>query len=372
MLRPVLAYRNGIPVRNEDVRILDRYLAGAVVGGTVVTLAVVLPLLGFFVLADEMDEVGRNGYAFADAMLFVALSLPRYAYQVSPIATLIGALIGLGSLASRSELVAMRAAGVSIARIVFAALNGGVLLAVIAVAVGEGVAPIAEQKALQWRSEARSGQATLKTPYGFWARDGNTFIDIREILPGATLRDIFTFEFDGDQRLTLATHARDARYLKGRWVLDDISRSRISEDGVEVSHLAQTESDSLLDPGLLDLVVLQPHVLPLWGLLRYVRYMKANGQDAGAYEVALWGKVVHPFLILAMILLSIPILFGSSRSSGIGTRILFGVLVGIAFFLVSKTFSYFALLYDMSPLLAVVIPPLLFLGGALWVLRRVG
>jgi lipopolysaccharide export system permease protein len=354
------------------VKILDRYLAAAVIGGTVLTFAVLLPLLGVFILADEMEEVGENGYRLTDALLFVVLSLPRYAYQIFPIATLIGALAGLGALASRSELVAMRAAGVSIAQIVFAALKGGALLALVAVAVGEGIAPVAEQKALQLRSEAQSGQVTLKTQHGFWARDGRSYINIREILPGTDLRDIYIYELDEEHRLSLTTHAEEARYERGRWVLEGISRSEVSEDGVSVSRLEQTGWDSLLSPALLKVVILEPHSLPVWGLYRYVRYMAANGQDAGSYEVAFWGKLVHPFLILAMIFLSIPILFGSARTTGIGPRMFFGILVGVGFYLVSQTFSSLALLYDLSAFLAAVIPPFLFLAGAFWVLRRVG
>jgi lipopolysaccharide export system permease protein len=319
-----------------------------------------------------MDEVGENGYRFADAVLFVLLTLPRYAYQIFPIATLIGALVGLGSLASRSELVAMRAAGVSIARIVLAALKGGTLLALVALAVGEGIAPVAEQKALQWRSEAQSGQVTLKTSFGFWARSGSAYINIREILSGAHLRGIYIYEIDEGQRLTQATHAENARYLKGRWVLEGISRSSISDERVDVSRVDETGWDSLLNPGLLKIIVVEPNVLPIWGLLRYIEYMAANGQEARSYEVAFWGKVVHPFLILSMIFVSIPILLGSARTSGLGPRIFFGVLVGIGFYLTSRTFSYLALLYEMSPLIAAVLPPLLFLGGAYWVLKRVG
>lgn len=356
----------------QVVKILDRYLAGAVIQGTLVTLAVLLPLLGFFLLADEMDEVGENGYRFADAALFVALTLPRYTYQIFPIATLIGALVGLGSLASRSELVAMRAAGLSIGRIVYAAIKGGALLAVIAVILGEGVAPAAEQKALQWRSEAQSGQVTLKTKYGFWARDGSAYINILEILSGAHLRGIYIYEFGEEDRLIRATHAEQAKYVNGNWVLEGISRSKIGDERVEVKRVDQAGWSSLLDPSLLKIVVVEPQMLPVWDLLRYLRYMLANSQDARPYEVAFWGKLIHPFLILAMIFLSIPILLGSARTGSLGSRIFLGVLVGIAFYLISRTFSFFALLYDMSPLLATLIPPLLFLSAAFWILKRVG
>ena len=353
------------------MKILDRYLAGAVIGGTLLTLAVLLPLLGVFLLADEIDRVGQDGYGFWDVALLASLSLPRYAYQVFPIATLIGALVGLGTLASRSELVAMRAAGVSIARIVRAALMGGLLLAVIGFALGEALAPVADQKALQWRAGAESGQATLRTPYGFWARDGDAFVYIREVLPGGYLRGIHIYQIDGEGALTRASRAEEARHQDGRWVLRGIARSQISAEGVVVTRVAEAGWDSLLDPRLLDLVVVEPERLPLWALLRYMQFMGATAQDAGPYAVAFWGKVVHPLLILAMVFIALPILFGSARTTGVGLRILAGVLVGVAFYLVSRTFTYLSLLYEVDPMLGAVTPPLIFLAAALWVLRRV-
>lgn len=357
--------------RVSGLKILDRYLAGAVIGGTLLTLAVLLPLLGVFLLADEIDRVGQDGYGFVDVVLLASLSLPRYAYQVFPIATLIGALVGLGALASRSELVAMRAAGVSIACIVRAALMGGLLLAVAGFAVGEAVAPVADQKARQWRAAGEAGQVALQTPYGFWARDGDAFVYIREILPGGYLRGIHIYQIDPEGELTLASRAEEARYQDGRWLLREIARSRVSPQGVEVSRVAETGWDSLLDPRLLDLVVVEPERLPLWALLRYMRFMGATAQDAAPYAVAFWGKLVHPLLILAMVFIALPILFGSARTTGVGLRIVAGILVGIVFYLVSRTFSYLSLLYEVDPMLGAVTPPLLFLAGALWLLRRV-
>jgi lipopolysaccharide export system permease protein len=353
------------------LRILDRYLAGAVIGGTVMTLAVLLPLLAVFILADEMDQVGTNDYGFADALAFVTLSLPRYAYQVFPIATLIGALVGLGQLAGRSELVAMRAAGQSIGRIVLGALLGGLLLAVVAMVIGEVVAPPAEQRALALRSTAQTGDVVQVTASGFWARDGDAFINIRGIEPGARLRDISIYEIE-DTWLTTATHAREASYRDGSWVLQDIERSHIAPDGVTVERIDQATWSSLLNPQLLKVIVVEPQVLPVWGLYRYMEYMQRTEQDAGPYEVAFWAKVVQPLLILAMIFISIPVLLGSARSSGIGAKIFAGIVIGIAFYLVSRTFQYLALLYDMNPALAAFAPLLLFVVTALFVLRRVG
>ena len=352
--------------------LLERYLAGAVIAGTLLTLGVLLPLLGFFILADEIDDVGIQGYELLDALMFMALSLPRYAYQVFPIATLIGALIGLGALASRSELVAMRAAGFSVARIIWAGLLGGLLLAAVAVVLGEVVAPVAEQRGLELRREALSGDATQRTPFGFWAIDDDAYVNIREIHSATQLRDISIYQVDPDRGSLVTTHAAGARYSEGGWKLEDIKRSRVTAEGVDVERVDQAEWDSVLDPGLLKVVVVDPQALPVWGLYKYVRFMALNKQDAGPYEVAFWGKVLHPALTLSMIFVAIPINLGSARTSGLGPRIFMGVLVGIVYYLVSRTFAFAALLLGLSPLVAAVMPPALFLLGALVLLRRVG
>lgn len=351
--------------------ILDRYLGRAVIGGTLLTMAVLLPLIAFFLLADEVNKLGE-GLGLVDALILATLGLPRYAYHLFPIATLIGALIGLGALASHSELVAMRATGMSIARILASALRAGLVLALLALALGELVAPGAEQEVLRWRNavEAEAEQVTLRTSYGLWARDGKSYLSIREILPGARLTDISIYEIDDQRRLVLATHAASARYVEGQWVLEGISRSRISDEGVQVEPLASTQWSSLLNPALLRLVILEPQALPVWDLARYVRHMVANGQDPGKYETEMWGKIVHPFLILTMVFLSIPVLFGSARSTGLGVRLFLGIMLGMAYFLVSRTFFHLGILFGLWAWLAAVLPPLLFTLAGLWVLRR--
>lgn len=354
------------------MRILDRYLAGAVIGGTLGTLGVLLPLLGFFILADEMDQVSPTGYRFQDALLFMLLSLPRYAYQIFPIATLIGALLGLGALASRSELVAMRAAGISVGRIVGAGLKGGLVLALCATIIGEAVAPAAQQRGLALRRAALSGGVAQSTPYGFWAIDDGAYVHIRDIMSGTRIKDISIYQADPADGVLVATHAEGARYRDGGWVLEGIERSRASQSGVQVERIENSRWDSMLDPALLKVVVVDPRALPVWSLWKYIRFMTVNEQDASNYRVVFWGKVVHPLLILSMVLISIPILLGSSRTRGTGTRLFFGVIIGIAYYLASQILGHLSVLYGLSPLVSAFLPPLLLVGVAIAVLRKVG
>ena len=249
------------------MRILDRYLAWAVIGGTLLTLGVLLPLLGVFIFTDEVDSIGVERYGLAEALLFMLLSLPRYAHQIFPIATLIGALIGLGALASRSELVAMRAAGVSVSQLVRSALLGELLLAMLAVLIGEVIAPLTEQHGVELRRQALSSGVTQRTPDGFWAMEGGSYVNIREIRSGASLRNISIYEMSSAKGTLIATHAEGANYRNGKWELEGISRSRVSAAGVEVERIQRAGWDSMLDPDLLKVVVADPRVLPVWEIL---------------------------------------------------------------------------------------------------------
>jgi lipopolysaccharide export system permease protein len=119
------------------VKILERYLANAIYMNTLLVLGVLLALFSFIQFVDALGDVGKQNYQIADAIRYVLLSLPRQAFEVFPMAALLGTTLGLSALAVDAELVAIRAAGVSILRIVGAAIKVGLVLALIAVIIGE-------------------------------------------------------------------------------------------------------------------------------------------------------------------------------------------------------------------------------------------
>lgn len=352
------------------MRLIDRYLAMTVIRATLMTLLVLLVLLVFFGFIDEMDEVGRGDYRTFDAFLVALASAPRLSFEIFPVAALIGSLLGLGGMANHGELVAMRAAGVSLRHIVFAMLQAGFALMLVVAINGELLAPRTEAWAEQLRAEKQNRQVTFRTRYGFWARDGEAFVNIRGILPGNRLEDIFIYEFDEQRRLRLATHARYAEYQQTLWVMKEISQSRVGDSGITTRRLEQATWDSLIEPNLLSVVVVKPTMLPIWGLYRYIRFMTDNGQSATGYQVALWTKVATPLATLVMLIMAVPFVLGSLRSVGIGQRIFAGILLGSLFFLLSRGFSSAALVYDLNPMLMSLAPGLLFLVGGLVAYRR--
>lgn len=350
---------------------LERYMALQVVRAAAMTLVVLLGLLVFLAFVDELDSVGQGSYRTLDAFLVALYEAPRLSFQAFPVAALLGSLLGLGGLAARGELIAMRAAGMSLLGMVLAVVKTGLLMMLIVFGVGELLAPVAEDAALQLKAQKQHEQIMLKSRYGFWARDGKSFVNIRRILPGAVLEDITLYGFDGDRSLVRATHADRAIYLDGSWQLQAVREIRL--DGNRVTSVPATtrEWGALLDPALLTLVVVKPAMLPLWDLQRYIRFMEANGQSAIAYKVAFWNKLSTPLATLVMMVLAVPFVLGSLRSVGRGQRVFLGALLGSGYFLLSRALSYGAVAYDLNPLLTAMLPAGLFLGLALYALRRV-
>lgn len=349
---------------------LERYIGLQVGRATALTLLVLLSLLVLLHFVDELDHVGEGSYQTVDAFLVALYSAPRLSFEAFPAAALLGSLLGLGGLAARGELIAMRAAGISLLGLVWAVVKAGLLMMLVVFVVGELLGPVAEGAAVQRKALKQHEHVVLKTRHGFWARDGETFVNIRRILPGAAVEDVTLYRFDEGGELTRATHAARAEYRSGKWRLLDVQERDLGPDQVTTQARPEQAWGAVLDPALLTLVVAKPVMLPLWDLARYISFMEQNGQTATAYRVAFWNKLSTPLATLVMMILAVPFVLGSLRSAGRGQQVFLGALLGTGYFLLSRAMSFGAVAYDLSPALTSLIPAGLFLGLTLLALRR--
>ena len=350
---------------------LDRYIAQHVIHGTLVWLVALVALFSFIAFVDDANNVGRGDYTTVMALEYMVLTVPRRAFELFPLAALVGALMGLGTLASSSELTVMRSSGVSVRRICAAVMLGAAVLIIAAVGIGELIAPSAEQYAQARRSVALTDALTLNTRSGFWIRDGNSFINIRRVSEDHDMHDVNIYEFDAAKKLRVATHARQARYDAGKWQLDEIVQSHLSDDGVQRETLATAVWESLFEPELVNVVSVAPESLSVLGLRRYMDYLGKNGLDTSRFEFALWHKFIYPLATGVMIILALPMVLGRLKSSGLGQRIVVGVIVGILFHVLNQAAGHLGLVYGVSAALSATVPTALFACAAVLMLSRV-
>ena len=354
----------------DAMTLIDRYIFRTVAGTTVIALLVLLLLESFLNLLVELEDIGKGGYSFAAAFHYLLLIQPRQLYELFPMALLVGGLLGMGTLAAGSELIVMRAAGLSLSRLSISALQAGLLLSLVVLAIGEFVAPPLEQIAREQRAVARGEKLEIRGGRGFWARDGEFFVHVGAVLPGIRLMDIHVFHIKPDAQMEAVTHAQGARYEQGRWLLEGVSRTVLDGDSARVGQLAALAVDSAISPQILDVLAANPSQLAIRELWLYIDYLERNGLDAQSYRLALWRKLLAPLVYVAMLVVALPFVFGPQRAAGVGQRLLIGLLLGLAFFLMNFLLGNLVLLYGYPPVLGAVLPSLLFLGGGFYALGR--
>ncbi|MGD8407945.1 MAG: LPS export ABC transporter permease LptG [Thiohalophilus sp.] len=351
------------------MKIIERYIGQAVINGVMAVLAVLVALFALIDFVDEFDQVGRGSYNIWHAMAYVVMELPRQMYEIFPMAVLLGTMLGLGMLANNRELVVIRSAGLSINRIVWAIMKTAAMLILLAMVIGEVVAPPLHEYSNQKRLQLMGTKISLNSQYGLWARDGDTYINVRRIDSQARLRGIHLYTFDG-QRMRVQLRARTAQYDGEQWLLKNVTRYEFDGKTTRKERFDTLQWKTLLDPDLIGVVTVDPDSLAVWRLDSYIDYLQDNGLDSGQYELALWGKLVMPFSLAAMVLLAVPFVFGSQRNTGMGQQILVGFLIGIVFYIANRLAGQMGLVYEFPPALAAALPTVLVITVSLLLFRR--
>ena len=354
------------------IKILDVYIGKAILFATMICLFTLVGLSAVIKYVEQLRVVGRGTYGLVEALMFVLLKMPREITIFFPMAALLGALIGLGALASSSELVVIQAAGQSRFKIVLSAMKTAVPMMIIVMLMGEYVAPYSEQKAVELRGESISGQSIIRAQKGVWAKDKENFINIGEVNNGSELHNVTIYEFSESQRLVKTTQASKAVYVKKYWELTGIRITYFDSGSISVVEQPSLRWHSTLTPEKLDVVTIDPEDLSISGLYSYITYLDSNKQDAASYELALWRKIFQPISIGVMILLALSFVFGPLRTVTMGARILMGVIAGFTFYLASETFGPISLVYSLPPLIGAVVPSAIFTLIAVVQLRKHG
>lgn len=352
--------------------ILDRYILAGVLRGTLLVLLVLLALNAFVSFVSQVDNVGQGSYTTASAIAFVALNLPTMIYQLLPIATLLGGLLGLGTLASHSELIVMRAAGVSPWRLTRSVIIAGVLIAITGAALGELIAPPAEQYAKRNRTMALHNQLSMGQGQSGWIRDGNVIINIEQLMSGDRAGGIYIFTFSAAQELASIIQARTASFDEnGVWVLDDSRKTEFLDGQLVATKGPRLAQETALSPELLGLSVVDPDSLASRGLLDYIRYLRSNGLNADSYVMAFWSRIATIVSIVIMAALALPFVFGPLRSTGTGQRMFIGVLIGAGYFLVNRLIANSGAVFGIEPALTAWLPTIALLVITVAALARV-
>jgi lipopolysaccharide export system permease protein len=345
------------------IRILDKYISKTVLNMIFLVAFALLALEIFIEFTREFHDIGSGEYGLLQVLAYVPLVLPLDIYQLFPMVGLLGSLLGLGGMATHSELIVMRAAGFSFTQITQAVLKLALLITVLMFFVGEVLAPVMQHLAISNKTTAISGGQALLTHQGVWIRDANNFVHIAKVLPKGHLEAVTKYEFNDENQLLSSSFAKTGEYQNGQWILSDVTQTLFS-NGDNKTHVTKTSSlffakqnwDIKLKPRLMGLANIDVDQKSLLELHNYIKYREQSGLITTNYEFSFWQRLFQPLATLVMILLAVPFIFGPLRTTTMGVRMLAGAIAGFGFHMLNQFVGPMSMVYQVPPILAAILP----------------
>ncbi|AXQ29700.1 LPS export ABC transporter permease LptG [Solimonas sp. K1W22B-7] len=349
---------------------LDRYIMVHIFGLTAIAALALSAIYTFITFVSESGDIGKGDYGPLQLAGYVLWQIPTSLHVLLPIIALLGTLMGLGTLAAQNEITAMRAAGVSLLRIGRATLMAGLVIGAINLVLGDWLAPMGKQNATELREQYRRGRLPGAINQPVWLREGDVILHVGTVKTETEVADIVAYSLREDLGIQSIVHAEEASYVDGHWQARKVRRTDFSEAGAKVSELPGMVWEGKISPEVLRLVMLKSNAISIRGLMRLTDYLQANGLDDRQYRLELYRKLMAPFTVMAMMLFAVPFVMGSLRDSGTGQRLLFGILVGVAFYMANEVTANTGQIAGWPPILSAGLPTFLLGGIAAWRLAR--
>ncbi len=359
---PALLQRRQLVTRFPTL--LDRYVVTRLAAPLTLVLASTSALYVVVDLADKIDEIAKHTAGLGTFLAYYWNLLPQVILDVAPFALMIAVLILLTMLERRLELTAVKAAGISLYRVMVP-----VLLVAAASASGlwmlqESVVPRANRQAqrlldrIKGREVARSYSATDRQ--WLFSRDGSTLYNFLRYDPTSQTLVRFTmFRFDQNMQLRFHLFADRVQYRDGRWVADSGWFRQLFPDGTD--HFSRITSPLELavseDPSYFGHEYRQPAEMSFRELSHYIAELRASGYRPVKLIVRLQQKLTYPLSVFIMVLLALP--FGLNRGGRRATTmqgVALALGLGIGYFLVVALFGKMSEARILPPLVGAWAP----------------
>ncbi len=351
--------------------LISHYVGRHVSLGILVVASIVIGLDVFIAILGELDNASGD-YTQFEAALHILLTVPRRINDYLPYSIMIGSLFGMSSLAGSSELTVIRAAGLSVFRIILMVLRPVLFFVMLGMVLAEYVAPVSEQLAASRKDVLRYGDNVYDRGGGVWSREGNQYMHFSAVEPGGVLYGVSVYDFEESLRLKSITRADKAIYQESQlWQMEGVEQHVLHAYDTDVNRFISQPWATEINPDLLNVIVLKPKRLSVTNLWQYAQFRAAQGLENGRFLLSFWQKALQPLATLALVVVAMSFVFGPMRQVTMGFRLFCGIAAGLAFKMLQNILGPASLIYGFSPAISVIVPAVLCFVFAWYMLRKV-
>jgi lipopolysaccharide export system permease protein len=341
------------------------------VAGVLLCILVVYLCVEFL---QKVDRLIKHQATLFQAAKYFFYSMPIMITMSLPMATLIGALLSLGNLSSHNEIIAMRAGGVSLAKIIAPLLAGGLLISIFGFINNEFIMPFSTSRANYIRSVEieKKQQQVMFQQSKLWLRGpDNSIANIRLVSPNRNeMLGLNIYKLNPDYSVRERIMAESLVWENGAWRLKK-SRTITIRGNTITSRISDGEIFNIVEnPDNLGMIVKDSQEMSFQEMWDYVKRLKSSGYEATKYEVELHAKLAFPLASLLVVLISIPFAFHKVRSGGAAKGFVFAILIAFAYLTLMGIGQSLGNSGKLSPVLAAWLANIVFAAASVLVLIR--
>lgn len=288
----------------------------------------------------------------------------------------------------------MRTSGLAPLQALRLVLGFGLGLAFFCFLLGDYGVPIARQFAETIKNPSLTTSHIYRTETGVWLKasqaDSELIVNLHKYNRSKTsMHGVRIYQFDPQGRIQVVIQAKNAHFEDAQtWLLQDLERITftyaVSQDPasgpvatanppiaqntqaiktpseITRERLSSQSWPSPINQTMVESSALRPERMNTWDLYQQIKHLESSKQNAQAYEIEFWRKILYPFSCVVMVVLALPFAYLHFRSGNIAGFVFIGVLIGVSFFLLNNMFGYLGYLHQWAPWLAAGAPSLIY------------
>ncbi len=347
-------------------RLLDIYILRRFSVSFVLIMSVFIFLFEIFTFFELLDDIARHRVAFFTVISYFRYLTPYLAYNLAPLSALIAVLVTLGVMSKNNEIVAIKASGVSLHRLVVPLLMAGVVLAGVMLLLDETYLPYANQRQDALRNQIKGRPPQTYTRPQRWIFGENSkvynydlFSPLQNLFGGLSVVEIDPATFNVRRRI-FANRAQwsDSQknwLLESGWVRDFSNGAITRFDQFNVTTFPELTEP----PEYFNREVRQAFQMNWAQLDRYIEGLRRAGFDVANLTVQWHVKIAYPLIAPISMLLAIPFAFLVGARGAIG-GVAIGVAIGIGYWSIARLMEAMGGVGQLPPFLAAWSPDLIF------------
>jgi LPS export ABC transporter permease LptG len=347
-------------------RLIDIYMLQRFTLYFALLMGVFVFLFETFTFFELLDDIARHGVAFITVINYFRYLTPYLVYNLAPLGALVAVLVTLGTMSKNNEIVAIKASGISLHRLVVPLLVAGMILAGAMLLVDETYLPYANQRqdALRNQIKGRPPQTYTRPQRWIFGEKSkiynyDLFSPLQSLFGGLSVVELDPATFEVKRRI-FANRAQwspsqKTWLLEAGWVRDFSAGSIVRYDQFSVQSFPELTEP----PSYFNREVRQAFQMDWSELNRYIEGLRRAGFDVAGLTVQWHVKIAYPLIAPISMLLAIPFAFLVGARGAVG-GIAIGVAIGIGYWSIARLMEAMGGVGQLPPFLAAWSPDMIF------------